>query len=201
MPGVLGVKAETQFVVEDRQSGAFSLVPCGAAAPIYLNKSDFSGVLKVASNLQGDIESVSGRKPEIIHDLDSPRKNIVIVGRLGKNAVLDKLVETQKINVERVKGKLDAFGVQTVLEPLPGVGHALVIFGSNKRGTIYGMYELSRQIGISPWYWWADVPAQKKKNQYVRQGFYSLGEPKIKHRGIFINDEAPALRNWAADTF
>lgn len=76
-----------------------------------------------------------------------------------------------------------------------------MIAGSDKRGTIYGIYELSRQLGVSPWYWWADVPAKKRSEAYVLAGRYSSGEPKVKYRGIFINDEAPCFTGWTKEKF
>ena len=90
----------------------------------------------------------------------------------------------------------EAFVISTVENPLPGIDHALVIAGSDKRGTIYGIYELSKQIGVSPWYYWADVPAEAKDALYVKNGTFYSGEPKVKYRGIFLNDESPCLRNW-----
>ena len=86
-------------------------------------------------------------------------------------------------------------------KPLHGIDYALVIAGSDKRGTIYGIYEVSRQIGVSPWYWWADVPVKKKDSIYVKPGVYSCGEPAVRYRGIFINDEAPALSGWTYEKF
>ena len=71
--------------------------------------------------------------------------------------------------------------------------------GSDRRGTIYGIYEISRQIGVSPWYWWADAPVAHRDELHLKPGSYASGEPKVKYRGIFINDEAPALRRWAQE--
>ena len=85
--------------------------------------------------------------------------------------------------------------------PAPGVKQALVIAGSDKRGTIYGIYELSEQLGVSPWYWWADVPPKKRKAAYVIPGRYASGEPVVKYRGIFINDEEPCFGPWAREKF
>ena len=84
---------------------------------------------------------------------------------------------------------------------MQGVENALVIIGSDKRGTIYGIYDLSEQMGVSPWYWWGDVPVQKKTNVYVKAGKYQQGEPSVKYRGIFLNDEAPDLSNWVSEKF
>jgi hypothetical protein len=84
---------------------------------------------------------------------------------------------------------------------MPGIESALVIAGSDKRGTIYGIYDLSEQMGVSPWYWWADVPVAKKENVFVMPGTFTKGEPAVKYRGIFINDEAPCLTGWVKHTY
>ena len=178
----------------------FPLVADGQSTPFCVSSQDYPGVLKVAGHLQTDIRLVTGIEPKIFTD-KTIGNTIVIIGTIGKNPLIDKLIEEKKINAEKVINRWDTFALQTVENPLPGVDQALVIFGSNKRGTIYGMYDLSSNIGVSPWYWWADAPIQKKAELYVKPGFYSLGEPKVKYRGIFINDEAPALRNWAKEKF
>lgn len=189
------------FVTSNSEPGSFPLVAAGDAAPILLSDLDYPGVLRVAKHLQADIHAVTAKRPTILSNLPDAIDSVVVIGTLGKNPIVDQLAASQKINSEEVAGKWDTFGIQTVENPLPGVKQALVIFGSNKRGTLYGIYELSRQMGVSPWYWWADAPIQKKDNVFVKAGFYTIGEPKVKYRGIFINDEAPALRNWAKEKF
>ena len=193
--------ANHSFISTEKEAGAFSLVDGGTTAPIYLSDKDYSGVLKVASHFQNDIHKVTGRKPALLHNIPTKSNTLVVIGTLGQSAIIDQLASSNKIKATQVAGKWDSFGIQVVENPLPGVDQALVIFGGNKRGTIYGVYELSRQIGVSPWYWWADVPIQKKKSVFIKPGFHTLGEPKVKYRGIFINDEAPALRNWAKEKF
>lgn len=189
------------FVSTENLPGSFPLVAQSQAVPIFLSHDEYSGVAKVAQHLQADIQKVTGKEPSL-NTGDSPAaKSVIIIGTLGKSPLVDQLAEAKKIEVKEVVGKWDTFGIQTIKNPIPGVAEALVIFGSNKRGTIYGIYELSRQIGVSPWYWWADVPIKKKAALFVKPGFHSIGEPKVKYRGIFINDEAPALRNWAKEKF
>src|SRR5262249_3582214 len=118
-----------------------------------------------------------------------------------KNPFIDRLVRDGKIDGAMLRGKWEAF-VRTVVDnPLPGVDRALVIAGSDKRGTIYGIYDLSSEIGGSPWYWWADVPTERRADVYVSPGTRTLGEPAVKYRGIFINDEAPAFSGWAREKF
>ncbi len=176
------------------------LVSAGKSATLHISSKDFPGVHRVAGHLQTDIERVTGTKPELLKDAE-PKGLVVIIGTLGKSPVIDQLARDKKIRASEVQGKWDTHGIQIVKNPLPNVSQALVIFGSDKRGTIYGMYDLSKNIGVSPWHYWADAPVQKSENLYVKPGFYTDGEPKVKYRGIFLNDEAPALSGWAQETF
>src|SRR5690606_25775486 len=88
-----------------------------------------------------------------------------------------------------------------VKDPFPGVNEALVIAGSDKRGTIYGIYGLSQLIGVSPWYWWADVPVEHQPDLYVSPIAYSRGEPAVKYRGIVLNNENPSLLEWVTHRY
>jgi hypothetical protein len=194
------VLAGESYITVKSGDNFFPLVADGHSATLCVSSQDFPGVLKVAGDLQTDLKQVTGIGPEIITD-EIPGGVIVIIGTIGKNPVIDKLIEENKIKAEDIINRWDTFALQTVENPMPGVDQALVIFGSNKRGTIYGIYDLSSHIGVSPWYWWADVPVKQSEVLYVKPGFYSPGEPKVKYRGIFINDEAPALRNWAREKF
>ena len=161
--------------------GFFPLVARGQSAPLCVSSQDHPGVLKVVNHLQTDIKHVAGSEPKILID-ETIGSTIVIIGTIGKNPVIDKLVQQKKIDAEEVTGRWDSFALQIVENPLPNVDQAVAIFGSNKRGTIYGMYDLSSRIGVSPWYWWADVPIQKEHELYVKPGLYSPGEPKVKYR-------------------
>lgn len=194
------VSAENSYISTKNGQNLFPLVAEGKSAPLCVSSQDHPGVIRVAKHLQTDIKQVTGIEPEIITD-ETTENTVVIIGTIGKNPVIDKLIKEKKINADKVINRWDTYALQTVENPLPNVNQALVIFGSNKRGTIYGMYDLSSHIGVSPWYWWADAPIQKKAELYVKPGFYSPGEPKVKYRGIFINDEAPALKNWAKEKF
>ena len=194
------VLAGDTYISKKSGQGLFPLVANGQSAALCVSPHDYPGVLRVAGHLQTDIKHVTGIEPNIMTD-ETHAPYLVIIGTIGKNPIVDKLIEEKKIHAEEVINRWDTYALQTVKNPLPSVEQALVIFGSNKRGTIYGMYDLSSQIGVSPWYWWADAPIKKKENVYIKPGFYSPGEPKVKYRGIFINDEAPALRNWAKEKF
>nr|AQQ75023.1 GH115 [uncultured bacterium] len=188
-------------IITEKTPQSFPLVENGKAAPIYISETDYAGVLRVAHHFQDDVERVTGIRPEIFSTKIPPQKEVVIVGTIQKNALLQNLIKKRKINGKLLAGKWETYLITVVEKPLPGVQRALVIAGSDKRGAIYGMFELSEQMGVSPWYWWADVPPKKKENVYVKSGSYSRGEPKIKYRGFFINDEAPALTGWAYEKF
>ncbi len=145
------------------------------------------GVLRAASDLQADIERVSGVKPELTTD-DAPSSKIAIMaGTLGKSALIDGLVKAAKIKTDTIAGKWESFIIAPVTQSMPGVDQALVIAGSDKRGTIYGIYEISEQMGVSPGYWWADVPPKHRESLFVKAGTYLQGPPAVKYRGIFIN--------------
>ncbi len=120
---------------------------------------------------------------------------------MASSAIIDGLIRQHKLDVTGVVGKWEAEVTTIVDRPMPGVSRALVIAGSDKRGTIFGIYDLSEQIGVSPWYWWADVRVPHKAALYVQPGRYVLDTPAVKYRGIFFNDEAPALTGWTTEKF
>src|SRR5258708_20694893 len=105
------------------------------------------------------------------------------------------------MHIQALTGEWEKFQMETINNPTKGIKQALVITGSDKRGTAYGVAELSKQMGVSPWYWWADVPVQKKTGLYVNTKIKLRDAPKVKYRGIFINDEAPALSGWSKEKF
>lgn len=181
--------------------GYFPLAANGRVTSIYTADSEYPGVIIALKNLQGDIKKVTTDTSQLLTGKISGQKNVVIVGTLGKNSLIDKLIADKKIDVDNIKGKWEAHITQVIDNPLPGISQALVIVGSDKRGTIYGIYDLSAQIGVSPWYWWADVPVKRQKNLYIIPGKYTDGEPAVKYRGIFINDEAPSFSGWAKEKF
>ncbi len=190
--------------------GAFLLSSSGKSAPLCVSSKDYAGVLRIAKLFQIDIRNVTNVEPTLSIDkiptakeLASPifSGGIVLIGTLGKSPLIDKLVQEKKIDVSGIKGKWEVFLIQVVEKPFPNVERALVIAGSDRRGTIFGMFDISAQIGVSPLYWWADVPVKKHSEIFVLPGKYIQEEPKIKYRGIFINDEAPAFSGWTIEKF
>ena len=181
--------------------GAFTLARPGSAAPLAVSDGDWPGVLRAVRDLQGDIGKVSGSQPPISSAGSTRGEQEVFVGTVGRSALIDSLASAGKIDVGAIRGKWESFLIQVVDNPMPGVPRALVIAGSDKRGTIYGAYEVSQQIGVSPWYWWADVPIRHRDSVYFAPVRRVEGEPAVKYRGIFLNDEAPALAGWAKEKF
>jgi hypothetical protein len=187
---------QTRYVESTRSAGAFALAQGKTAASLVVASSDYPGVIRAAGDLRSDVARVTGITPGFALAADT-----VIVGTLGKSAVIDQLVRDRKIDVSKIAGKWESFLIQVVARPVPGVASALVIAGSDKRGTIFGIYDVSEQIGVSPWYFWADVPTRHRDALFVKAGAYVQGPPAVKYRGIFLNDEAPALSGWVKDNF
>ncbi len=181
--------------------GAFPLAANGSAATIWHDAGDHAVVAIAAADLADDVERVTGLKPRVVTSPEQLGAAPVIVGTLGRSALVDRLVKAGKLDVKNVAGQWETFLIANVANPLPGVTRALVIAGSDRRGTAYGVFELSREMGVSPWYWWADVPPRKSPAVYVKAGATRLGPPSVKYRGIFINDEDWGLQPWAALTY
>ena len=203
LPGSMYAQApgDKSYITSKGSDGYFPLSLNGKAAPIYAGDDEYPGVTFAIKSLQTDITSVTKTSPELLTGKTPNSKEIVLIGTIGKNTLIDKLVLQKKLNVSSIEGKWEAHITQVINNPLPGVKQALVIVGSDKRGTIYGIYDLSAQIGVSPWYWWADVPVKEQKTLYVLPGKYTDGEPAVKYRGIFINDEAPSFSGWTKEKF
>ena len=162
----------------------------GSDMRIYVDEADCKGVAIAARNLAEDFQRVCGRKPVVGSDGNAT----VLVGTLGHSAAIDRLVKKKLIDRKALNGKCEKY-IITVVD------NQLVIAGSDRRGTIYGIYELSLQIGVSPWYYWADVPVVHHDHIYALRGTYTDGEPAVRYRGIFLNDEAPCLTSWVKNTF
>jgi hypothetical protein len=170
-------------------------------ATICVDPDDFTAVQIAASLLQQDLKAVTGKEPELKNTITGLPKTVIIIGSADRSSFISQLIRQKKINITTIKGKWEAYQLQVVSNPFNGVEHAIVITGSDRRGTAFGVFDLSKQLGVSPWYWWADVPVKKKSSIYMKKGMVFRDAPKVKYRGIFINDEAPALSNWSRSTF
>ena len=166
-------RAAERFVVFTPEADAMLL----SSGTISYSESDYEGVKIAIRNLQADLKNTLG--------IDQAN---ILIGTIGKNKDIDKL------KLADLKGKREKYIITTV-------DNQLIIAGSDRRGTIYGIYELSQQLGVSPWYYWADVPIKKHEKAYIKKGVFTDGEPAVEFRGIFLNDEAPCLTSWVKNTF
>ena len=180
---------------------SFCVAGPGQISPLYVDPADFPGVARAANDLAQDIGRVSGHAAPVVRAADKLSPLPILIGTLGKSAAIDGLVTSGKLDVSAIRGKWESYVIQTVADPLPGVRRALVIAGSDKRGAIYGIYDVSENIGVSPWYWWADVPTPHHDTICIQPGRIVQGPPAVKYRGIFLNDEAPAMSGWTEEKF
>jgi hypothetical protein len=191
---------ESVRVKDSYRAGDFPLVRGGRAAGVYVSADDFKVVQTAAENLAADVERVTGVRPSVRTDWPAPSGPFVYVGTLGKSPFIDRLARERKFDPSALHGRRESFIIATVENPQPGVPLGLVVVGSDRRGTAYGVYELSRAIGVSPWYWWADVVPERRQQLFVAAGTHSMGPPSVKYRGVFLNDEDWGLQPWAAKT-
>ena len=193
----IGAQAADQFVTFDPAGACMPLATEGKAVEMAVSSEDHKGVLIAAENLTEDFLRVTGQKGTINGEATAQTK--IIIGSIDKSPLVKQLVKNKKIDGKSLDGKREMFLITTI-DNAEG-GKTMVIAGSDKRGTIYGIYELSEQMGVSPWYWWADVPVEKHTSLYIKPGTYTDGEPAVYYRGIFLNDEAPCLTTWVKNTY
>ena len=182
----LGVMAQTK---------QFCIAKDGKAATIVVDENDWKGVLRAANDLSDDVRKVTGTASEVktITSNIFPLTSDIIVGTIGKSKAIDRLIKQKKLDVKKIKGHWEGYCIDVV-------DGNLVIAGNDKRGTIFGIYEISRRIGVSPWYWMADAPIVHKDELYYNDG-YDYDWPAVKYRGIFINDEWPSFGTWCQKHF
>ena len=181
-------------------ASGFPLVHGGKPATVYVDAAADRSVARVAADFASDLVRVSGTAPAVVHDLKGVTGDVVIVGEVGHSPVIDGLIAAGKLKVDAIAGQWEAYEQAVVDRPAPGIDKALVIVGADKRGAIFGAYDLSARIGVSPWYWWADVPVTHHDEVSVGEGV-ATDRPQVKYRGFFINDEDPAFGGWAREKF
>ena len=174
--------------------GRFSLVEGGRPAAVVTDPADARGIQIAAQTLREDFARVCGRQaPEagrraiLAGSVDSP-----LIRRLAADGLID---------ISALQGQYESYFISTLGRKVPGYDDALVIAGADMRGTIYGLYEISEQIGVSPWYDWADVPVVHREDLSLAEGTYTAAPPAVRYRGIFLNDEAPCLTTWVKNTY
>ncbi len=183
---------------KNSESSIFRIVNNAQSVPILYDKKDAEVVGICAKALAGDIKLITDISPSLETSFKLNIDAAIIAGTLGKSKLIDSMVKTGKLSVDTIKGKWESFLIQVVDNPLAGINKALVICGSDSRGTAFGIFELSKRLGISPWVYWADVVPAKRKNLNVAIDKIIMGPPSVKYRGIFLNDEDWGLQPWAA---
>ena len=171
----------------------FCIAKDGKTATIVVDENDWKGVIRAANDLGDDVRKVTGTPSSVVSGFTAD-KGLVIVGTIGKSRIIDRLIKQKKLDVKIIKGRWEAYKRCVV-------DGNLVIAGSDKRGTIYGIYDLSRRMGVSPWYWMADAPVIHKDEVWYETYGYDYEWPAVKYRGIFINDEWPSFGTWCQKHF
>ena len=198
MTGVVSAQTGRLKISAQKEPGSFTIYSGANHAQMLISEKEEPGVIRAFRDLQHDIKSVTTYLPVLSPDQNRSHSDLIVAGTIGKSPLIDDLIKRKKIRVDDISGKWESFIIQVVDKPFPDVARGVIIAGSDKRGTIYGIYELSSEMGVSPWYWWADVPVRISKDLFVSPGRFVYGEPSVKYRGIFLNDEAPSLTNWVA---
>ncbi|MFA9391987.1 MAG: glycosyl hydrolase 115 family protein [Prolixibacteraceae bacterium] len=188
------IAQKVDLISETKSENAFLLNDC----QVVYDKDDYSVVKKVAHLFANDIELVTGQTP--IVTCHEPKENIILIGTIEKNKLINQLISNKTLDVSAIKGGWEQFIIIRLTNPLPNIGQALVIVGSDRRGAAYGAFTLSEAMGVTPWNWWADVPAPKYEQLYVVNDFVSKS-PSVKYRGIFINDEDWGLKTWSSNNY
>jgi GH35 family endo-1,4-beta-xylanase/lysophospholipase L1-like esterase len=187
-------------VSEQDAPGAVALVSGDAVATIYADAHDMQPTGIAAGLFADDVRKVTGRTPRIVARAEDLSGDAVVVGTIGHSALIDQLIAERKVDVAGVRDRWESYAIQVIDHPLPNVRRALVIAGADRRGTAYGVFTISEAIGVSPWYWWADVPVARKASLFVLPATIK-DAPVVKYRGIFLNDEAPAMSGWSHEKF
>lgn len=197
--------AEAQITLSSDKSGrnTFSLADRNGTALICYDREDAAVVRTAAKLLASDIEKVTGRSVQTDSTVipSSGNRYAVIAGTVGSSEWIDTLIGSGKIDVSGIVGGWERYAVRLVNNPCKGIGKAIVIAGSDRRGTAYGLMSISREIGVSPWYWWLDAPVIHRNKIELNVNDYDSGTPSVRYRGIFINDEDWGILRWARNNF
>ena len=193
---IFGICVILMTMTATAQTDKFCIAKDGKAATIVVDENDWKGVLRAANNLSDDVRKVTGTAAAVMVNGQRSMVNgqwSIIVGTIGKSKLIDRLIKQKKIDVKKIKGHWEGYCIDVV-------DGNLVIAGNDKRGTIYGIYEISKRIGVSPWYWMADAPVVHQDELYYDEGRI-CDWPAVKYRGIFINDEWPSFGTWCTKHF
>lgn len=193
--------AQVSLSVDKKGKAEFPVVTRSQKAVVCYDKTDAEVVKKTVGLFVEDVDQVTGKQIQVSASLPSQAEAIILVGTLSKNKWIDQLISSGKVNVSAIRDGWEQYLINLVESPFPGIGKALVVVGSDRRGTAYGLLSLSEAIGVSPWYWWADVPVTPRKELCLYVTPFVSKSPSVKYRGVFINDEDWGLLPWARKTF
>ena len=200
-PQVAGNPRSLPVLSADAVAGGFSLVTGGNAVPVVYDAADATVVEKAVLLYADDVEAVGGVRPAVLNSADGLSGPAVLVGTLGQSALIDGLVASEKLDVSGIRGSWESYRLARVIEPVPGITEALVVVGSDRRGTAYGLGAISEVMGVSPWTWWADVPPPVRPEIHLAGLPLDSMPPSVRFRGIFINDEDWGLQEWAEKNY
>ena len=174
----------------------------GKSWPFIVEAEAFEGVKRIANKVAKDFNKICGLTPEIDNTISNDNETIILFATLGQSQLVDQLIQNKKMDVSLIKDKNEVYQITFVENPFDGIAKALVICGSDKRGTIYGMFALSEYIGVSPLHFWGDAEPLKKEIIQITTQIETISkEPSVKYRGFFINDEWPCFGNWTFSHF
>lgn len=198
-----GISAFSQIKIGDKLKAPtdFPLFANGKVCNIYTDASDHEVVKTVAGLFAEDISMVTGVKGDVLASKSLKENEVIVIGTLGHNKFIDGLVREGKLDVSVIRNGWEQYIIKVINKPAKGIERALVIAGCDRRGTAYGTFALSEAMGVSPLYWWADVPVKKQKSLFLETSEYISKAPTVKYRGVFINDEGWGITPWAAKTF
>jgi len=189
---LIATEISAQMVDTTGRNG-FSL----AKAVLYTDTREAKVVQQAAQLLREDIYKVTGAKLPLVHSLPKEPCDLIVIGTPENS----ELIKKGKFNTAAILGKWEAFSLQSSASSFYAGKQTLLIAGNDRRGVAFGVFELSKQLGVSPWYWWADVPVVSRPNTSIKPDAQQTEAPAVQYRGIFINDEAPALSNWSRMQF
>lgn len=194
------INNSTSYVSTENAGDDFKLVENGVSAKLYVDKSDSVSVIRAVGDFKQDIKNVTNADAQVVNALPTSG-NVVIFGTIGSSEAVDTLISNGKLPVSQLKKsdgtyKWEGFIIDVVNNPFPGVNQALVVAGTDRRGTIFGLYDISEKMGVSPWYYFADVAIKHKESVYIKKDTNLTDSPDVQYRGIFLNDEEN-LNDWA----
>ena len=199
--GAGAIRAQVRITEKTSGREVFRLSVPDRQTVVWYDAGDEIVVGKAAGLLAEDLGRVTGRIGSALTGELPRNADVILAGTIGRSGLIDQLIARKKIDADTIAGSWERYTIRVVDKPFPGIPKALVIAGSDRRGTAYGLLSLSEAIGVDPWYWWADVPVKPRASLYLTVHPEVSRTPSVRYRGIFINDEDWGLLPWAKDTF